>query len=88
MALDEVAKAVVERGYYEARVNIAGIIQKVRFDVIKKTQGHAYMALHTDKLVGFSDLVKIAESAHLPAESPNGKAFPKGKMSKDFQEEQ
>ncbi|MEM3781864.1 MAG: hypothetical protein QXT43_02805 [Candidatus Micrarchaeaceae archaeon] len=86
MALDQVAKEIVERGYYEARVSIAGILQKVRFDVVMKQQDHKYFALRTEKLVGLSDLYKVAESTHLPAESPNGKAFPRGKMSKDFME--
>ncbi|MGC8676414.1 MAG: hypothetical protein ACP5T3_02780 [Candidatus Micrarchaeia archaeon] len=82
---DPIAKAVIEKGYYEARANIAGIMQKVRFEVLKITQGHTYVILHTNKLVGLADLLKIAEDAHLPAESPNGRAFPKGKMSKDFE---
>ena len=84
MALDAIAESIIERGFYEARLGIAGLTQKIRFSVTKKEGAQAYFVLHTDKLVSLADLVKIAEETHLPVESPNGIAFPKGKTSKDF----
>ncbi|MGC9037303.1 MAG: hypothetical protein ACP5GD_03520 [Candidatus Micrarchaeia archaeon] len=84
MALDAIAESIVKRGFYEARLSIAGLVQKIRFSVTTKEGAQAYLVLHTDKLVGLADLVKIAEETHLPVESPNGIAFPKGKTSKDF----
>ncbi len=84
MALSPAAEEILKRGFYETRLTIAGILQKIRFNVVEKKGAQTYLVLHTDKLVGLSDLVKIAEETKLPAESPNGIAFPKGKTSKDF----
>ncbi len=76
---------ILRKGFVEEKVNIAGISQKVVFKVVKKKYGsQEYVALHTDKLVGISDLSRIAEETGMPVESPVGSAFPKGKMAKDF----
>ncbi|MGC8629016.1 MAG: hypothetical protein ACP5T4_02285 [Candidatus Micrarchaeia archaeon] len=82
----EMTKLILKKGFVEVRVNISGIFQKVTFKVEKeKSGGIEYTTLHTDKLVGISDLAKIAAETGLPAESPTGKVFPKGKSAKDFQ---
>ncbi len=79
------ANQIIEKGYIEERVSISGIWQRVTFRVMRKKYGSIeYIVLHTEKLVGASDLLRIANETGLPVESPVGSAFPKGKMAEDF----
>jgi hypothetical protein len=85
VVLSEKAKEALAKGELKIRVNRNGIFQWVTFKIrIAKLGNLEYYELFSEKIIGLSELMKIAEEMGLPASAPNGNAFPKGTGAADF----
>lgn len=62
------------------------MFQQITFRVRKVALGNVtYTELYTERMIDVSELTRISNEIGLPAESQNGKAFPKGTSASDFQ---
>lgn len=76
---------ILEQGYADLRIRIAGIIQKHHFQVQwEKTTFGMVPYLTTKGMVPPADLARLAEEIQLPLRSPLGTAFPLRKGPSDF----
>ncbi|MEM2174701.1 MAG: hypothetical protein QXI58_03650 [Candidatus Micrarchaeia archaeon] len=69
----------------EIEVLRSGMLQKVEF-IVKETITPVgkYKVLYTDRIINFSECVRIANKYNIPVETPSGLFFPLGKKSTDF----
>ena len=85
MELSETAKRTLAKREVKIRVYRNGMFQQITFRVRDASIGNiAYRELYTDKIIGLSELAKIADEIGLPVSAPNGNAFPKGMGATDF----
>ncbi len=85
MKLSPKAEEAVRQGSIKIRVTRGGNIQQVTFRVRRKDfAGVRYVELFTDRVIALTELEKIADDIGLPAEAPNGEAFPTGTARADF----
>ncbi len=86
MELSTNAQNILKEGSVKIRVVRSGMFQQMTFTVRRVTLGNVtYAELYTDRIIDISELTRIANDIGLPAESQNGKAFPKGTSATDFQ---
>lgn len=79
--------SVLEKGFAEAEVKIAGMLQLHRFRVTReKTAFGEIPVLVPEKKVTLplTEALKVANLLGLPVRSASGLAFPPGKFAKDF----
>jgi hypothetical protein len=75
----------LRQGSVKIKVTRGGIGQQITFRVRRKAAaGIIYFELFTDRVIALTELEKIAEDFGLPAEAPNGEAFPAGTGRSDF----
>jgi len=88
MKLSQKALEVLSIGTIKIRVNRGGMFQQITFRTkISKLGNIEYHVLFTDRIIGLTELARIAEELGLPVEAPNGAAFPKGTSAIDFKKE-
>ncbi|MEW5996849.1 MAG: hypothetical protein AB1657_04615 [Candidatus Micrarchaeota archaeon] len=78
---------IVKKGYTEAHIRIAGILQLHRFIVVKeKTAFGEIPVLVPERKIALplTEALKVANESGLPARSSSGLVFPPGKFAKDF----
>ncbi len=86
MNLSNEAQSILKRGEVKLRVVRSGMFQQMTFKVKRVTHGNiTYVELHTERQIDLSELSRIANEVGLPAESQNGRAFPKGTSAENFQ---
>ena len=84
--LSERAGEVLAAGSIKVRVSRSGIYQRITFAVKVVRLGNVeYKELFSDKLIDSSEIQRVAEETGLPVEAQNGRAFPRGTSSADFQ---
>jgi hypothetical protein len=87
LELSAKAKEIIRQGAIKLRVSRSGMFQQITFRVRKAKMGNIeYVELFTDRQIELAELSKISEEMGLPAEAPNGKAFPHGTSAMDFKE--
>ena len=86
MELSANARSILKNGSVKIRVVRSGMFQQMTFVIKRVTLGNVtYAELYVDRMIDISELTRIASEIGLPAESQNGKAFPKGTTAADFQ---
>lgn len=78
---------IVRKGFAEAEIRIAGMLQIHRFLVVKeKTAFGEIPALAPERKVTLplTEALKVANQLDLPVLSASGLVFPAGKFAKDF----
>lgn len=85
MKITQKGGEVLKQGSIKIRVTRGGVGQQVTFRVRRKDfAGIKYVELFTDRIIALTELERIADDIGLPAEAPNGEAFPKGTGRSDF----
>jgi len=85
MAVDENASQILRQGYARIKVKRAGILQFQVFKVKRVELGeNTFVELFLDRLLGMSEMLRVANETGLPVESENRRVFPEGKGAKDF----
>lgn len=85
MKITPKGEEVLRQGSIKIKVTRGGIGQQITFKVRhKNVAGVSYVELFTDRIIALTELEKIAEDIGLPAEAPNGEAFPAGTGRSDF----
>jgi hypothetical protein len=83
--LDDISKKIVAEGSIRLKVKRAGMLQFLTFKIKKIFIGKDYyIELHVDRMLELSELQRVANETHLPAEAENGRAFPTGTGANDF----
>lgn len=83
--IDETAKRIIKEGGTQVRVKRSGMLQMLSFKIKKVYIGKDYyVELHSERVLAFSELQRVANETQLPVEVENGRAFPEGKGAKDF----
>ncbi len=86
--MEPTKEEILKTGFVDVRIRLAGIIQRHRLAVTEeRTPYGTALILTTNAKIPPIDLTKLAEQFQLPARSPLGTAFPKGKGIKDFVKE-
>lgn len=86
MELSESAKSAIAAGSVKIRLKRDGMFQQLTFVVKKVKMGNfEYSELFTERIIDVSELSRIANEYGLPVEAKNGRAFPNGTSTKDFQ---
>ena len=76
---------ILGRGTVELRVTTGGIIQRQKFTVVREKTAFGMVPFLVCQVpLGSAELVRLAEEYQLPVKSATARAFPKGKMAKDF----
>ncbi len=80
------ANEILDRGFVEVKVKVAGIWQKHKLMVeYEKTAfGKVYYLLAREKNIPAMELYRIANELQLPIKSPDAMIYPKGKGPSDF----
>jgi hypothetical protein len=79
---------ILKRGYVDVKVQVQGLRQSHRLTVMKeKTQRGTLHFLMAKHYIPTSELVRLAEVFQLPIRHKDKVVFPKGKMPKDFLEQ-
>ncbi len=85
--LSETAKEALLNGSVKMRVIRSGMYQQMTFVIKKVRLGNVeYKELFIDRLIDMSEINRIANEIGLPVEAQNGRAFPKGTSSQNFQD--
>ncbi len=85
MKMTPKGEEAIRQGSVKIKVTRGGIGQQITFKVRRKdVAGIIYFELFTDRVIALTELEKIAEEFGLPAEAPNGEAFPAGTVRSDF----
>ena len=85
MKLTPKGEEALRQGSVKIRVTRGGIAQQVTFIVRRKSYaGTTYLEIFSDRIIALTELERIADDIGLPAEAPNGEAFPTGKGRADF----
>ena len=82
---DDTAMRIVAEGGIRIKVKRSGMLQFLQFKIKKVPIGKEYyIELFVGRVLELSELQRVANETHLPAEAENGRAFPEGKGAKDF----
>jgi len=76
---------ILERGYVDIRMWIAGMLQKHRLIVeYEQTPFGKIPYLVIDRQVPEAELLRVANAVQLPVKASNARVFPLGKAPADF----
>lgn len=86
MELSQSARSALSSGSVKIRLRRDGMFQQLTFVIKKVKMGNfEYSELFTDRIIEVSELSRIANEIGLPVEAKNGRAFPEGTSTRDFQ---
>ncbi|MFN7991555.1 MAG: hypothetical protein U0R44_05340 [Candidatus Micrarchaeia archaeon] len=78
---------ILRRGYVDVKVNVQGLRQQHRMEVIReKTSAGIVPFLISKYYIPTMELVRLAEELQLPVKHKDVIVFPKGKMAGSFAE--
>lgn len=81
----ENADRIIKEGSVKVRVKRSGMLQVLTFTIKYINLGSGkFVELHTDRVLDMSELQRVAEETGLPVEADKKRAFPAGRMAKDF----
>jgi hypothetical protein len=76
---------ILQKGFVEVKVRIAGVLQRHRFVVTYETTAFGKVVyLETRVPMPLAELYRVANELDLPVKAPTGTLFPQGKGPKDF----
>lgn len=76
---------IVQKGFAEAKVRIAGVLQKHRLVVTYETTAFGKVVyLKTKVPIPVGELYRVANELDMPLKAPTGTVFPTGKGPNDF----
>lgn len=83
--VSEAAKRILDAGATKLRVNRSGMFQVLEFRVRRVKMGNIeFVELYTERVIGTTELIRLAKETGLPIEAEKTRVFPEGTGAKDF----